>query len=761
MKKLFLLTVLLTSAALAFAQKGGVRGNVYEKSNGSPVASAIVSLEGSGQGAVTDFDGFYSISEVKPGDYKLVVRYVGYDSIAQDISIQANKVVNQAFYIEESATELSGVEINADKETKKSEVKISVTTVTPRQISQIPSVGGTPDLAQYLQVIPGVVFTGDQGGQLYIRGGAPVQNKVLLDGMTIYNPFHSIGFYSVFETDIIRSVDVYTGGFGAEYGGRTSAVIDVNTREGNKIRHGGKIEASPFAAKAVIEGPLMKMDKKGNSVSFLLTGKHSYLDQTSKVLYSYANENGLPFAFTDVYGKVSYNAGNGSKINMFGFNFKDNVTVGGVTDYKWNSSGGGANFRIVPGEAKILLNGVFAYSKYKTELTESDGKPRFSSVSAFNGGFEINSFVKQGEIRAGIDVTGFTTDFSYFNTSGSQFTQNENTTEIGFYAKYRQKIGHVVIDPGIRIQYYASLGGSPSIEPRLGIKWNVTEDFRLKAAGGLYSQSLISATNERDIVNFFQGFLAAPDEEVYKPNSNETVKNKWQNSYHAIVGAEIDLPFDIEMNVEPYWKSFPRLIGINRQRLVQSDPNFVTESGEAYGIDFNFKYNKNDLYVYLAYSIGHVTRDDGDQVYPTHFDRRHNVNFVTTYNFSFKKDAKVKPWEVSVRWNLGSGFPFSLTQGFYQQYNFPGGISSNYVGDRNDLGIIYDDNRNAGRLPYYHRLDIGIKRVVQLGKHSKLELSAGITNAYNRANVFYVDRITRARVNQLPALPSLAASFTF
>jgi len=105
--------------------------------------------------------------------------------------------------------------------------------ITPKDIGQIPSIGGQPDLAQYLQVMPGVVFTGDQGGELYIRGGSPIQNKVLLDGVTIYKAFHSIGLFSVFETDIIRNADIYTGGFGAEYGGRISSVMDITTRDGN------------------------------------------------------------------------------------------------------------------------------------------------------------------------------------------------------------------------------------------------------------------------------------------------------------------------------------------------------------------------------------------------------------------------------------------------------------------------------------------------------------------------------------------------
>ena len=147
----------------------------------------------------------------------------------------------------------------------------------------MPAVGGEPDLAQYLQVLPGVIFTGDQGGQLYIRGGAPVHNLTLLDGMVIYNPFHSIGFFSVFDTDIIRNADVYTGGMPAEYGGRISSTMDVSIRDGNKNRLAGKIGASTFATKLMLEGPLRNNEK--GSTTFLVSAKHSYLEESSQLFY--------------------------------------------------------------------------------------------------------------------------------------------------------------------------------------------------------------------------------------------------------------------------------------------------------------------------------------------------------------------------------------------------------------------------------------------------------------------------------------------
>ena len=229
----FLALVFCCSTA-SYAQEGSVRGNVFDKETGEPIISGTVRIQGTTIGTNTDLDGFFSLTNIEPGKYKLVATYIGYDSLVVDINIVDGGITYQSLYMEEGGVELEAVQVSAEKQKAKNEVLVSSVRVTPRQIKALPSTGGEPDIAQYLPVLPGIVFTGDQGGQLYIRGGSPIQNKILLDGMTIYNPFHSIGFFSVFETEAIRSVDVLTGGFNAEYGGRISAIVDIKTREGNK-----------------------------------------------------------------------------------------------------------------------------------------------------------------------------------------------------------------------------------------------------------------------------------------------------------------------------------------------------------------------------------------------------------------------------------------------------------------------------------------------------------------------------------------------
>ena len=247
--KSLILTVLSIFLAgfSSFAQEdNSIKGFVYEESTGEPMMFTNVYLKGTTYGGATNENGYFNINRIPDGRYTLLITSVGYDTISETFNLSKGQSINRKYYMKETSQKLETVTITADKIEARTETKTSVITVTPKTITKIPSVGGQADFAQYLQVVPGVIFTGDQGGQLYIRGGSPIQNKVLLDGMVVYNPFHSIGLFSVFDTDIIRNADVYTGGFGAEYSGRISSIMDISTRDGNKKTPLGQVGCQLF-----------------------------------------------------------------------------------------------------------------------------------------------------------------------------------------------------------------------------------------------------------------------------------------------------------------------------------------------------------------------------------------------------------------------------------------------------------------------------------------------------------------------------------
>ncbi|MCB9284426.1 MAG: carboxypeptidase-like regulatory domain-containing protein [Lewinellaceae bacterium] len=757
----FLFSFSILFSLSLMAQTGGIRGNVFDKNSGEPILFGTVVLEGTTFGTNTDLDGFFSIPNIPVGDYNLVVTYVGYDSLSVPVQIKSGQYTYQRMFIQESSIQLGTVNVSARKEKAKTDVQISEVTLTPKQIQALPSTGGDPDIAQYLTVLPGIISSGDQGGQLYIRGGAPIQNLILLDGMTIFNPFHSIGFYSVFETETIRSVDVLTGGFNAEYGGRISSVIDIRTREGNMKRLSGLVSASPFMARGVIEGPIKKLEADGGgSSSFMLSAKHSYIDKTSEYLYSYAKSaldstNTLPFNFTDLYGKVAFLTGNGTKFNLFGFNFRDGVNYQAAS-LDWNTSGGGFDFTVVPPNSNLIFGGTVGYSDYLISLKESGEDPRMSQIGNVSAQLDFTYFGGQSELKYGILFNGINTDFVFRNFLGVTIKQEDFTTELGGFLIYKQRIGNWVIEPSLRIQLYASQGNT-TLEPRFGAKYNASKRFRLKFAGGMYSQNLLSSVNERDVINLFVGFLTGPEQTIYLPGSQTPANNRLQKAIHGVAGMEIDLADNLELNLEGYYKGFTQLISLNRNKLTQQDPEFATETGEAYGADLTLRYETPHLYLWGTYSLTYVFRDNGEQVYPTVFDRRHNVNLLASYAF-----GQNNQWELGLRWNYGSPFPFTQTLGFYPFVNFlEQGLDTDPKTDNPPLGIIYTDQLNGGRLISFHRLDASLKRTFTFSKTLNMDVTASVTNAYNRRNIFYIDRKTAERVDQLPVLPSLAVTMHF
>ena len=743
MKRIILFLLISLCTFNIYAQKSTIRGFISDKNTTEPIIFCNIFIENTKFGTQTDLNGMYTLSKIPEGNYKITATYIGYEKLSREVNIKEGEIITLKFELKKSSVRIDEIEISAERQEMKTDVKAASIKISNEDLKLVPTIGGEADLAQYMQIIPGVIFTGDQGGQLYIRGGSPVQNKVLMDGMTIYSPFHSIGLFSVFDADIIKNTDVYTGGFSSEYGGRISSIMDIKIKEGNKKELKGKISSNTFGSKLLMEGPL---NNKGNT-TFLFSGKTSYLDKTSKMIYNFP----MPYSYTDLYGKMTFHTENGSKTNIFGFNFRDHVNYQGISDLQWKSDGFGSEFILIPGNSPVLIEGYVAYSNYYISLQESSSPIRESSISGASMGFDFTNFYPSGEIKYGFDVYGFRTRFKTFNSANAVIQQNENTSEFSAFINYQYKSDQIILEPGFRVQKY-TLGTSP--EPRLGIKYIVSDVIRLKLAGGFYSQNILSTVSDRDVVNLFYGFISSPENLPLDENGEE-YKNQLQKARHLILGVEYDINLNIDLQIEGYIKDFTQLTNINRSMISNYDNEFIVEQGTAKGIDLLFKYKKNNLYIWTVYSLGIINRKENSETYFPHFDRRHNVNFVTSYTF-----GKNNSWKTDARWNLGSGFPFTQTQGFYENLIFSDGINTNYISENGELGIEYA-SLNQGRLPYYHRLDLSVSKIINLSKNILMEISASVTNAYNRENIFYFNRIAHERVNQLPLLPSAGINIRF
>lgn len=780
LKKILFILVVCCFSTLFAQETFQVRGFVYNGEDGESAAFVKAILKpqdttaGSAKATMTNNDGFFQFTGVQKGKYSIVLMDMQYKTLIDTVSVGDKPITTLRFKLIKNSKvqKFEGVSVYGEQQTKKVKVAMSVNELNKKEIERLPSFGAENDIVAAFKVTPGVVSTGDQGGQLYVRGGTPIQNKVMLDGMTIYNPFHSIGFFSVFETDLIKSADIYTGGFPAQFGGRISSIMDIKYRDGNLNHHSGMVSASPFMGKLVLEGPIFKnKDVPGAGVSYILSVKHSLLQYDSKSIYPYVNDGqGLPFSFTDAYGKITVKSRGGSKFSLFGFSNNDAVDYIDIADLHWDSYGGGMNFTLVPQKSPMLIKGHLNGSGYKIDFTEEEGqKPRESQIAGFNLGFDFIYFLKHhSQLSYGLNISGLSTNFTTYNELDRTIEMKAFNTELSAYLDYRLVTGQWVINPGIRLQAYPGLS-TIIPEPRLGIKYNVTENLRLKLSGGRYSQNLTATSSDQDIVTLFYGFLSSPtnvQQHFTYPSGKETKpSNGIQIAWHGIFGVEYDLTKHLSLNVEAYYKYYPKLTNINSNKLYPDTPefsekpdiykkDFLIESGYSYGVDVLLKYEKNRLFLWGTYSYGKTLRWDGFEYYSPVFDRRHTVNLVGTYEF-----LKDKSLEVSLRWSFGSGLPFTPTAGFYQGEDFSDGITTDYTtSNPTELTTLLGE-MNSRRLPTYHRLDITIKKHFNFKNKTELEVRAGVTNLYNRKNIFYVNRVTNKKIYQLPILPSLGVSY--
>lgn len=777
-KQYILLSLITFASSFLFSQSATVRGFVYEQANGEPIPFQklkLISKAGTSYNAITDVNGFFSIPKLTVGDYTVNIYSQLYDSIIQPVTIKkATEIIDLKFELVKSGSvkELDEVTATALAKEKKNKVGNSQYTLDKKGLERIPSMGAENDIVGALSVTPGVVTTGDQGGQLYVRGGTPIQNKIILDGMTIYTPFHSIGFFSIFETELVKNVDIYTGGFESRYGGRISSVMDITYRDGNRRKQSGKISISPFLAKVVLEGPMSRAKNGKSGSSYIFSAKHSLLDYTSRTLYPTVNEgNGLPFNFTDLYGKMTFHADGGSKFSVFGFNNNDRVNYSDLADLKWNQAGGGMNFVLIPSGSPVFIRGHFNLSKYDLSFKEVDLPERTSSIGGGEMGFDFTYFQKnEGQFDFGININGFTTKYLTYNEAARKIEDNNFNVEIGSYLNYRVIKGRFVFQPGVRVQAYTSQGVI-SPEPRFGMKYNANEFLRFKLSGGRYSQNFTSASSDKDVVNLFNGLLSAPtnfqETFVTEYGKEVEVKSAIQYSWHAILGTEIDLNKYWSINLEGYYKYFPQLSNINQNKIYDDlsqfeniddiyKKDFIIESGKSFGADFLLKYTKGRIFLWGVYSYGYSSRWDGLNSYHPVFDRRHNVNLVGTYTMGKKKDM-----ELSTRWNLGSGLPYTPTAGGYQTEDFKDGINTNVATSNSNAVTLVLGDFNSQRLPYYHRLDITFKKNHEFKNKTTMEFIVSVTNVYNRKNIFYKNRVSNKEIYQFPILPSLGVSYKF
>ena len=747
---LLVLAVAGLAAAPASAQSA-LRGFVRDASDGQALTGvnvAVLPLGGTPDdlaGAATNPDGFYTVAGLETGRAIVTATFVGYAAFADTLDLVSG-VQQLDISLAPSTLELDQVTVEGGRAAGAADVTAGLQRIRPADVRSVPAPDVTGDLANYLTSLPGVVTAGDRGGQLFIRGGEPTQNLVLLDGIPVFQPFHVLGFYSAFPADLLQTADVYAGGYGSRYGGQLSSVLDIVARGGNKRRFGATVAASPLVSAATIEGPIVR-----DQASFLLSARRSLVEEIGDELVSQP----LPFTFADAFGKVHYAPTPTSTLAFTGLYTIDRGAVGDPQsprpdELRYSNSGIGFRYVLLPGMSTTMAEVTLSWSHFDSELgarSDSAGIPagtRSTEVSRFDGGFNISYFAPSVEYRFGAFLRRMDPSSRLDGLFQGIDAASQSIVEAGVYLEPEVRLGILRVSPGLRVTLSPSLG-QQFFEPRFRAVAE-TGAHRLSVAAGLYNQPVVGVSDRRDATSLFTVWTVSPH-------------GRTPRAIHLLGGYGLRLS-NFSLSAEGFykrmrdlsvaeWTAYPRLT----TRLQPAD-------GEAYGGDLRAEYRRGETYAAVTYGWAQVeyaatqTRyrlwygDETLRYQPPH-DRRHQVTVIG--------NMPIAGFGVSARWQFGSGLPYSRALGF--DVFIPPDRVPDVFEDPGQPRVIYERPFN-GRLPTYHRLDLSIERTFDLGGAS-LTAQAGAVNLYDRTNLFAFDVFTYRRVDQLPIMPTFGLLLAF
>lgn len=749
--RLCLLILLVAAVPDAAAQRATLRGFVLDADSREALPAVnVIAVDASGalEGTATDNDGFYTLAGLAPGTYTVRASYLGYDAAEVEVTLEGGELRQLHLELAPTQQTLGEVTVESERTSGAANVRAGVQSIRPADIRLVPAPDVSGDLVSYLTTLPGVVSTGDRGGQLFIRGGEPSQNEVLLDGIPLFQPFHLLGFYSAFPSDVLSRADVYAGGYNARYGGRLSSVIDVATRSGNKRRFLGAASVAPFVSAVQLEGPLAR-----DRASVLASARVSVIDQAASKLV----DEPLPFSFGDVFGKLHATPTPNSQLSVTGIYTWDKGTlgldsgagaVGGAapSELRYGNLGLGGRYLFVPSAIPVLAEILVTFAQFESELGPEDVPDRSSSVTRFGGQAHITYALRRMDLRAGAFVR--TTQLS--SELGGAFQnvvgQTDYVTEAGLYVEPDVQLGF-----GLRVAPGLHLATSPNqnatfLEPRLRLVWNAGV-HEISAAGGLYHQEIVGLSDRRDATSVFTAWTTAPFGEPSR-------------AVHALAGYRITPTAWLDLALEGFYKRMSNLSVPEWSAFPRLTTRLQPATGEARGLDARAEIRRGPVYVALNYGYSAVEYEaEGRNLelwygtetlaYRPPHDRRHQANALVSVD--------VFGFDVSARWQFGSGLPYSQAIGFDTFLLMDG--DTDVLGDPGSPRVIYERPYNA-ELPTYHRLDISVERLFDLGAAS-VTAQAGLINAYDRSNLFYYDVFTLRRVDQLPLIPSFGLKVAF
>lgn len=770
------------------AQKYTLSGYISDAETGEMLIGANAYDFKSTSGTVSNTYGFYSLTIPADSVY-LTISYIGYQP--QTFAIDLRKDTNLDIALSSSVS-LEVVEVTAKAAGEQIEERSQMSTVSIpiKQIKKLPAFLGETDVLKALQLLPGIQSGSEGQSGLYVRGGSPDQNLILLDGVPVYNASHLFGFFSVFNADALKDVTLIKGGFPARYGGRLSSVLDIKMKEGNMKEFKGAGSIGLVASKLTLEAPIIK-----DKTSFIVSGRRTYIDALARPLIkkgikANGDEGVAGYYFYDLNAKVNHKISDKDRLYLsfysgrdkFYFDLKENYSSGSDKQkigLGWGNITSAIRYNHVWGK-RLFSNVTLTYSEYdfttegKNEerdasntITDAFGVTYTSGIKDYAAKIDFDfvpnprHFIRFGgniishKFDPGSIDVNFTSDDIAIDTTFGQSVVQAN--EFTFFVEDDYEITkRLKVNAGLHFSGFGLKNGSiyTSLQPRISTRYLLPNNSSIKASFATMQQYVQFLTNEN---------LSLPTD-LWLPT---TARVKPQTSWQVAAGYAQSLFNDYEVSLEGYYKSMDNVLsykeGASFVNLGDWQNNVTQGKGESYGGEFLIRKNRGKLTGWIGYTLSWTWRQFDDinfgNRYPYKYDRRHDISVVGVYDFNDRVS-------LSASWVYGSGNAYTLPSATYTGF-FPSG--EDYLSNPFSIGFFQE--RNNERTPAYHRLDIGIS----FKKQKRLWMrtwSFGAYNAYNRKNPFLIlldsrnngngtSRNVLKQISLFPIIPYLNWSFEF
>lgn len=778
MRYIFCLGLVLIYYLPSNAQRYTIHGTVSDLSSGELLLSATVYDLNSLEGTNSNVYGFYSLS-LKPATVRIRVTCLGYLDEILSFELTKDTTLNVKLA---QGLELKEVEVTASRiERIDQTTRMSTIDVPIDQIKKLPALFGEVDILKSLQLLPGVSGGSEGTAGLYVRGGSPDQNLILLDGVPVYNVYHLGGIFSVFNADALKNVSLTKGGFPARFGGRLSSVLEIGMKEGNDNKFHGEGGLGILSSRLTLEGPIKK-----NKASFMISGRRTYVDVIAKPLIKRAAEQGeeidLGMHFYDLNAKVNYTINSKHRLfgsvysgeDLFSLGIKD---VGHGNDYSKSKAGvdwGNFtsalrwNYILSP---KWFANTTLTYSRYRFNFRaaleektnnqiESFSALYFSGIEDLGAKFDMDYvyspnhwFKFGGQIinhKYSPGATQFKSDISS-NIDTTFGSPNISSVESALYFEDDIRMGAFGINAGIHASSFSVQHKLfTSLQPRFSARYLL---------GGGYTAKLSFATMTQ-YINLLTNEGSGLPSDLWVPSTKRIVP---QNSSQLAAGLVKIFGNDYECSVEAYYKKMNNVLSYKEgASFIGISTNWEDKvlqgKGEAYGFEFFVQKKKGKFNGWIGYTLSWNDRNfddiNGGKTFRFKYDRRHDFELVASYQIS-------KKWHVSGSWQYATGNAITLP---ILKYN---GI---YPFDQYIDEIHIQGEKNAYTMPPYHRLDLSFE-YKRFHKRYESGLVFGVYNAYARANPFYITtdreyidgqyRDVFKQVALLPLIPNISYQFKF